>query len=324
MALCVGANALVQAYDGELEDMEREDMESAMLDGALQSWRSRAGVEGKEKLDLSARGIDQMPSYVIKMGGLRELSLVGNALHTLPAALSDLTLLQVLHLGGNHLQRIPDLSSMPLAHIGLSYNRVQDLPELAGNLPRDLRVLDLSFNELNTVNAVTESLSPPARCPALRSLSLSGNLFCLSPAYHTAAKDHLLASIPSLKLLDGVFTSAAQARDAQPSQEATDMARVCGPISSCGLHVRMLSFAAQGAIADIAASAMGAAAAKTPPEGEEPAPWWEACRLRLQAEVCGRSYTVRLAPLAGHESAPPVTPTAVLPAGCRAPMGTHF
>lgn len=143
---------------------------------------------------------------------LTEISFVGNGLFLLPAELASCPRLRRLCAGANSLTSLPDLSRLPLDHVGLAGNRIDDagLPSLLAHLPDCLLSLDLSLNRLEILkNGGGVITSLHEGCPSLKQLGLSGNPLVLCSSY---PEDVLVSPLGErLLLLDGA--EAAPARE---------------------------------------------------------------------------------------------------------------
>ena len=67
----------------------------------------KAAREQYTTLDLSGRGITQLPENIGRLTKLQKLGLGDNQLRTLPHQIGQLANLEVLHLYGNNLERLP-------------------------------------------------------------------------------------------------------------------------------------------------------------------------------------------------------------------------
>ncbi|CRK88857.1 CLUMA_CG002604, isoform A [Clunio marinus] len=104
------------------------------------------------EIDLVEKNIhsfDEIPN-IFSLGFVTRLTLSHNKISVLPAAIANLTNLEILNLSNNHLDELPlSLSSMSkLRILNCSINRLNSLPRGFGAFPA-LEVLDLSYNNLN-------------------------------------------------------------------------------------------------------------------------------------------------------------------------------
>jgi Leucine-rich repeat (LRR) protein len=103
------------------------------------------------RLDLSASGLDKVPSYVFDRTDLEELDLSGNRLTgALPSQIQRLKKLRVLDASGNRMTGVPaEIGQLPeLTDLDLSENELTGLPFELGNLQK-LRRLDLRGNDVS-------------------------------------------------------------------------------------------------------------------------------------------------------------------------------
>lgn len=162
------------------------------------------------RLELSYRTLSTLPAEAC-LSNLAELSLVGNDLEALPDALSHCRKLRSLALGANRLKVLPDLAQVPLLHLGMGCNDVDDssLPVLLSGLPSKLASFDLSTNGLCHLDATLHQLQA---LRALRHLTLAGNPLCVRRGYRKAVL--ATASGGRLALLDGTPVADTSADDA--------------------------------------------------------------------------------------------------------------
>lgn len=122
---------------------------------------------GNEAVDLSRRGLVEVPEALRALSHLTRLDLSGNQLTTLPEWLSELSRLRHLNLRGNRLARLPDsLGTLSeLETLDLADNELPRLPWSLGGL-NALREIDVARNRLQML--------PPglAMLPAMRGFVL--------------------------------------------------------------------------------------------------------------------------------------------------------
>ncbi len=130
----------------------------------------KAAREGARKLDLTGRGINQLPEQVGSLTSLQELYLSANQLSTLPERIVQLANLQKLYLYGNRLSTLPEQIAQlaNLQRLSASANQLSTVPDQIGRLAH-LQELHLSSNQLSTV---PEQIGQLAN---LRELRLSSN-----------------------------------------------------------------------------------------------------------------------------------------------------
>ncbi len=152
-----------------------------------------------QALNLSRKGLEEIPAYVLKDTSLRVLKLYGNSIDSIPDAISGLINLEKLYIGKNDLVFISDsirnltklrflsaqyneLEHLPdgitlcieLEELILNQNRLSVLPDSLGKL-KNLENLQLNFNRLD---ALPESIGD---CGDLRYLSLNRNFLTSLP-----------------------------------------------------------------------------------------------------------------------------------------------
>ncbi|GMR36734.1 hypothetical protein PMAYCL1PPCAC_06929 [Pristionchus mayeri] len=164
-------------------------------------------VSSVKELNLSHNRVTSLGRGTFENIGkaLKTLNLGWNEMHTVPEALADLRVLQVLRLDGNKLSKldVAPLTALKdsLEELSLSYNHLSSLPSLLLQSMTSLKVLDLSKNRIDSVSAswrignleklylaanrLSSLSSPPffAHSPSLSLLDLSSNLIhSLSPS----------------------------------------------------------------------------------------------------------------------------------------------
>lgn len=120
----------------------------------------RAARDGREHLDLSGKGIEELPSQLGKLHRLEVLWLHGNKLRALPAEIGQLRNLNYLYLDQNQLDSIPPEIGMleKLKMLWLSNNRLSSLPAEIGKL-NQLETLWLNYNPLASLPSTIGQLT---------------------------------------------------------------------------------------------------------------------------------------------------------------------
>jgi internalin A len=131
---------------------------------------AQAAREGWKELDLSSKGISELPDEIGQLVNLQELQLGLNQLTSLPGSIGHLTRLKSFGLGGNRLTSLPESIGQlaSLQSLNLRLNLLTSLPESLGQLASLWR-LYLSRNQLTSLPA---SL---ARLEQLLELDLDNN-----------------------------------------------------------------------------------------------------------------------------------------------------
>lgn len=133
-----------------------------------------------KRLDLSGHKFEYIPDEIGLLEELSVLNLSNNRLEGLPETLQNLKSLINLDLRRNKLSSIAQISTLNLRSLNISFNRIRSLEPL--KTMNELRVLDVSGNELVNINSVVASLSE------LRNLNASYNYlerFEVSPTIET-------------------------------------------------------------------------------------------------------------------------------------------
>ena len=102
-----------------------------------------------KKLDLSGKGLKNIPVHVFFQTGLEELDVSNNFLTgAIQAEIRNLSNLRVLNASGNLITDVPaEIGQLEkLEVLDLSNNEITDLPHELGNL-KNLKVLNLSGNQ---------------------------------------------------------------------------------------------------------------------------------------------------------------------------------
>ena len=106
-----------------------------------------AADEGWEALNLSRRGLTEIPSAVFNLTNLKTLNLYNNQISEIPDAIANLTNLKTLNLYDNQISEIPDTIAnlTNLKTLNLYNNQISEIPDVIANLSQ-LETLDLRGN----------------------------------------------------------------------------------------------------------------------------------------------------------------------------------
>jgi internalin A len=123
--------------------------EKAMTREELLAIIAQAAREGRTELDLSERGISELPDEIGQLTNLTLLYLYGNQLTELPPEIGQLTNLTLLYLYRNQLTELPpEIGQLTnLTQLTLGGNQLTELPPEIGQLT-NLTLLYLSDNQL--------------------------------------------------------------------------------------------------------------------------------------------------------------------------------
>jgi internalin A len=129
-----------------------------------------------KKLDLSNKGLTEIPAEVFELKWLEVLDLSGNQLTTLPEAIAHLQQLTSLDLRGNKLTTLPEAIAdlQQLTSLDLSFNELTMLPEAITHL-QQLTSLNLRDSQLATLPEAIAHLQQ------LTSLNLRDNQLATLP-----------------------------------------------------------------------------------------------------------------------------------------------
>ncbi|MEQ9372540.1 MAG: leucine-rich repeat protein [Coleofasciculus chthonoplastes F3-SA18-01] len=109
----------------------------------------KAAREGATTLDLSGKGITEIPECIGQLTNLQQLDLSENQITEIPECISQLTKLRGLYLNDNKIARIPKYISqlINLQGLVLAANQITEIPECIGQLA-NLRQLSLGENKI--------------------------------------------------------------------------------------------------------------------------------------------------------------------------------
>jgi hypothetical protein len=151
-------------------------------------------LAGARQLKLAC-GLTEFPREIFDLADTLEvLDLSGNALSTLPDDLSRLHRLRILFASGNGFTEFPEVlgTCAQLDMIGFKANRIRAVPR--GSLPRALRWLILTDNEIDALPAEIGD------CSRLQKLMLAGNRLRALPAEMAACRSLELVRLSANRL----------------------------------------------------------------------------------------------------------------------------
>lgn len=116
------------------------------------SWHIQNAAQTGE-LDLSGRGLTEIPPEVWQLTNLNRLDLEVNKLTAVPPQIAQLTNLQKLYLSANHLTAVPpEIGQLTnLQSLVLRRNQLTAVPPAIGQLT-NLQWLDLNHNQLTVIS----------------------------------------------------------------------------------------------------------------------------------------------------------------------------
>lgn len=159
-------------------------------------------ADALKRLDLSGRSLEELPENIALLSGLVVLNLANNNLTTLPDSIAALAMLNNLDIRRNRFEALPEiLSSLRLRSLNASGNKIKDISALQGC--RDLRVLDLSSNNLTNIEGMLSEENE------LRTLNLSGNFIQEIDSAFVA-----LARVERLNLSENMLTEIPKSVEA--------------------------------------------------------------------------------------------------------------
>ncbi len=177
-----------------------------------------------QSINLSRKGLTQIPEEVFEHPDLRVLRLYGNALDSLPERIGNLDSLEKLFVGRNKLTELPkSLSKLTnLKVLSIQYNDLEELPSNIGDLENlqqlilnqnYLKTLPASIGDLNNLerleldfNSLTSIPDEIGNCENLRFLHLNRNNLQKLPAsiggLRRLKELHVVQAGPLLELPD--------------------------------------------------------------------------------------------------------------------------
>ncbi|KAF5837584.1 hypothetical protein DUNSADRAFT_4155 [Dunaliella salina] len=177
-------------------------------------------------LNLSSNPLGQLePCDHFLPTSLRELHLSGCSLRSLPNSLTRLARLQRFFAGANLLSNVDVLFRLPsLQHAGLSFNRIETLPQALLPTCTSLLSLDISHNSMTSLDQTFASLQA---LPNLQVLGLQGNPICLLPNYSTKLQEEVAPKLVYLngQKLDAVSANRPQGASQLPRTQSSIRAR---------------------------------------------------------------------------------------------------
>ena len=137
---------------------------------------AQAAKDGVTSLDLSNKGLTELPPEIGKLTHLKNLNLINNHLTTLPPEIGNLGSLENLRLGQNRISQLPEefRQLIQLKHLDLVSNQLTVFPHELTSLI-NLTNLFLSANRLITIPPDIKNLTK------LRTLYLDSNQICTLP-----------------------------------------------------------------------------------------------------------------------------------------------
>ena len=130
----------------------------------------QAAAEGWTELDLSQKGLTEIPEEISQLSNLTTLNLNGNQIKEIPRAIAQLANLTSLNLKFNQIKEIPEAIAQlaNLKELNLSKNQIKEIPDAIAQL-HNLGILDVSHNQ---ISCIPESIT---RLPNLTDLVLYVN-----------------------------------------------------------------------------------------------------------------------------------------------------
>jgi len=112
----------------------------------------KAAREGVTRLDLSGKGITEIPECIGQLTNLQTLDFGENQITEIPECIGQLTNLQTLDLNENQITEIPECIGKLTNLKGLDFreNQITEIPEYIGQLTK-LKWLDLNENQITEI-----------------------------------------------------------------------------------------------------------------------------------------------------------------------------
>jgi internalin A len=161
----------------------------------------QARAENWTELDLSGKGLVQIPPEIFQLSNLQRLYLRLNQITEIPDAIAALSNLQQLSLYNNQITKIPDAIAAlsNLQQLSLGANQITEIPDVIASLS-NLQQLSLSSNQITKIPDAIASLSN------LQVLSLAENKIAKIPDAITA-----LSNLQQLYFYDNKITEIPNA-----------------------------------------------------------------------------------------------------------------
>jgi internalin A len=131
-----------------------------MNDAELLAIIAQAEREGWTELDLSGKGIKEIPPEISNLANLTTLNLSRNQITSIPDAITQLSNLTTLNLSRNQITSIPDAIAnlANLTRLDLDNNQITQIPDAIANLS-NLTLLDLSYNQITQIPDAISNLA---------------------------------------------------------------------------------------------------------------------------------------------------------------------
>ena len=160
-----------------------------MTNDAVLKIIEQAAADGRQELELSRKGLTELPKEIYKLKNLTKLDLGFNQISEISEAITELKNLTTLDLVHNKISVIPDTITKlkNLTEINLSRNQISEIPDTITKL-KNLKMLYLGLNKISEIpETITELQS-------LTELDLSSN--------QTSKIPEAIAELKNLTILD--------------------------------------------------------------------------------------------------------------------------